>query len=598
MSSLHLDADDEPRRGLGAASRANSVRFDETANQNHFSHSTRPSSEYMSRTSSSGLGGLQLTERSFSHKSEGRASSQHSVRSAASGRASSLVLEHPYGVRDPSRQSPDTFAVAPGLLLLGCTPAIIRCWMNTNFKHDSLLYAAVCTASHKSLLNLRLIRKLGFETCITTNEEGIKMVGLGVYFPEAVVLPSNRPFTPAPRLPSMRVDFHVVDLGIDDDKSIEIFLGSDVLRSHGADILFSIDSMTLFDDYSRKLSMPLVRPESESAFKKLFTSSGAPPLLISEKTEGAGVPAGAGAAAVVKDEAYVNGIGLGSSAAFASSTTASPPPGKYRPPGLLALETSAVEPSTKAGASISASDSDATRRPDSRQSATTSRPPLSLLSSSRPEAHDQPSTTEMTSQTSTPVRSGSSPAIWSNWRREGSSSNLPTHTSGTPPPVAAASVPTAPATTAAAAVSSQPAGMDWASASRNRETSYQRKDTGIRVLKPKVASRAFSTSAASGAAGGTTGTAYGAAPSPSTPVYTTPDSRSRFFDEGRRRGESKGPGTDGKKEEEKETASASTPATAPAPGPATPAPQPKVKANPIGGGSAFSWLNSGGGSGK
>ncbi|KAF2481616.1 hypothetical protein BDY17DRAFT_252697 [Neohortaea acidophila] len=532
MSSLHLDADDEPRRGLGAASRANSVRFDETANQNHFSHSTRPSSEYMSRTSSSGLGGLQLTERSFSHKSEGRASSQHSIRSAASGRASSLVLEHPYGVRDPSRQSPDTFAVAPGLLLLGCTPAIIRCWMNTNFKHDSLLYAAVCTASHKSLLNLRLIRKLGFETCITTNEEGVKMVGLGVYFPEAVVLPSNRPFTPAPRLPSMRVDFHVVDLGIDDDKSIEIFLGSDVLRSHGADILFSIDSMTLFDDYSRKLSMPLVRPESESAFKKLFTSSGAPPLLISEKTEGAAVPACAGAAAVVKDEAYVNGIGLGSSAASASSTTASPPPGKYRPPGLLALETSAVEPSTKAGASISASDSDATRRPDSRQSATTSRPPLSLLSSSRPEAHDQPSTTEVTSQTSTPVRSGSSPAIWSNWRREGT-----------------------PATTAAAAVSSQPAGMDWASASRNRETSYQRKDTGIRVLKPKVASRAFSTSAASG-------------------------------------------GPDGKKEEEKETASASTPATAPAPGPATPAPQPKVKANPIGGGSAFSWLNSGGGSGK
>ena len=35
VGSLHLDADEEPRR-VSAASRANSVRFDETANQAHW----------------------------------------------------------------------------------------------------------------------------------------------------------------------------------------------------------------------------------------------------------------------------------------------------------------------------------------------------------------------------------------------------------------------------------------------------------------------------------------------------------------------------------------------------------------------------------
>lgn len=71
ISSLHLDADDEPRRSMGATSRANSVRFDETANTNHFSHSSRASGDFMLRTSSA-LGGLQLGERSMSYKSGAR----------------------------------------------------------------------------------------------------------------------------------------------------------------------------------------------------------------------------------------------------------------------------------------------------------------------------------------------------------------------------------------------------------------------------------------------------------------------------------------------------------------------------------------------
>ena len=208
MSSLHLDAEDEPRSRMSATSRANSVRFDETANQNHFSHSSRPSMDLMSRTSS-GLGGFSLNERTASHKSEGRASSAHSIRSAASGRAS-LNLDTTYGLGDYGRSPMEHPGLAPGLAWLGSVPAIIRCWMNTNFKHDALLYAAVCTGSFKSFLDMRLVRKLGFEEHVNTGDDG-STIKLPVYFPEAVHHPaSSRSSSPAPQLPALTVDFQVV----------------------------------------------------------------------------------------------------------------------------------------------------------------------------------------------------------------------------------------------------------------------------------------------------------------------------------------------------------------------------------------------------
>lgn len=521
MASFHLDADDEPRRGLGANSRANSVRFDETANQNHFSHSSRPSVEFLSRASS-GLGGLQMTERTSSHKSEGRASSQHSIRSAASGRASSLNLDTTYGIGEPGRSPLETPALAPGLLLLGSVPAIIRCWMNTNFKHDALLYAAVCTGSYKSFLNLSLIRKLGFENEIASNSDGVKTVELPVYFPEAVPHPaSSRSSSPVPQLPTLTVDFQVVDDAPSDDaKAIQIFLGSDVLRSHSADILFSSNSMTLFDDDHSKLSIPLVRPESEAAFKSLFVTSGAAPTAKATPSDSS------------KDESLSNGLGLGSSAASVSSATTSPPPGKYRSPGVIPSETTPSE-STRGGATSS---DNTDIRPASRQSSA-SRPALSLLNT-RSDIREVPS--EIGSQ-STPLRSGSSPAIWSNWRRDAG-----------PAPVN----------------SPQPAGMDWASANKTRESSYQRRDTGIKVLKPKTASRTFSS----------TGTGSGSRSS-------STDVRSRFFDEGRRKSDLELK-PDGKAESSTSagfTTAVTTPSSA------------KTKSNPIGGASAFSWLNSGGG---
>ncbi|KAK4503262.1 hypothetical protein PRZ48_006690 [Zasmidium cellare] len=517
MSSLHLDAEDEPRRGTGANSRANSVRFDESANQNHFSHSTRPSVDLLSRTSS-GLGGLHMNERTSSHKSEGRASSAHSMRSAASGRANSLNLDTAaYGLSD-ARSPSEMPGLAPGLMLLGAVPAIIRCWMNTNFKHDALLYAAVCTGSYKSFLDSRLIQKLGFEQVIRTEEDGTRTVKLPIFFPEAVHHPSSsRSSSPAPSLPSLVVEFRVYEgtAESEESKAIQIFLGSDTLRMHNADILFSSNSMTLFDNERNKLSIPLARPENEAAFNSLTITTGG--SLANGQPEKTTQPA--------KEQPYLNGLGQGSSAASVSSTTTSPPPGtgKYRPPGAIAAESGNLDPA-KAGAT----GSDKESRPPSRQSSA-SRPSLTQLNT-RSEREETP--TEPGSQTA-PQRSATtgSPAIWSNWR--------------------------------STAATAQPSVPDWATATRNREQSYQRKDTGIKVLKPKTATRTFSSTAAT----------------PSSSTASPADGKSRFFDEGRRRSvnDSSKPAI---------TKENQTPAGAAAP---------KTKANPIGGASAFSWLNSGGG---
>lgn len=536
MSSLHLDPEEEPRRGMGAASRANSVRFDETANQGYSAHSNRPSVDYLSRTSS-GLGGLQMNERSTSHKSDGRASSAHSIRSAASGRANSLTG---YSFGDSNRSPLDTPGFAPGMLLLGSVPAIIRCWMNTNFKHDALLYAAVCTGSYRSYLDLRLIQKLGFEDSIISNDEGVKSVQLPVYFPEAIPHPaSSRPNSPAPQLPTLTVDFQVAESGAADDHSIQIFLGSDTLRAHNADILFSSNSITLFDDERSKLSIPLVRPEKEVAFKELYITSGQRPQVQTEQPTNPPPP-------------YLNGLGQGSSGASLSSAAASPPPGgKYRPPGALAAE-SATYDSAKAGA-MSSSDIEA--RPTSMQS-NSSRPSLSLLNT-RPEGNtEQPP--ETTAQQSTPSRAGSTSAIWGNWRSSASAT--------------------------ASNTAQANANLDWAAASRNRDstTAQQRRDTGMKVLKPKIASRSLSSTNSMAAAPALTNNGTNS---------SAGDGRSRFFEEGKQRSVAAGEDTrkvvgavgDGGVRAEN---------SSPGPGGGSIAEKPKTKSNPLGGASAFSWMGS------
>jgi hypothetical protein len=262
---MSLDSEEEPRRG---ASRANSVRFDESAIHGYYGQANRSSSELPLRTGS-GMSSHPLTERSLSHRSDGRQSSSgHSHHSA---RTNSLGLDATRLVGSTS--SPLHTAIPPpGLFLLGPVPCIIRCWLTTNFSNDSLLYAAICSGSYTSFLCYPLIEKLGLHELVAA-EDGVRCIKLPLYLPEASIQQtSSRTGSPTPQLPTITVRFIVRDVD-PDDKSIQIFVGSDVLRSHNADILFSLDKIIMVDDERNKVSIPLVRPENDSVFKSLSTGS-------------------------------------------------------------------------------------------------------------------------------------------------------------------------------------------------------------------------------------------------------------------------------------------------------------------------------------
>ena len=251
LGSLHLDTDDEPRRG--AASRANSVRFDESALHGHLPIRT-----------GSAFGSHPMTERSLSHKSDGRQSSTHSARASSFGfetRPLSATVA-PFVPLGPP----------PGLFILGPVPSIIRCWLDTNFSNESLLYASVCTGSYKSVLDVTLINRLGYQDQITIDREGLKTIKLPVYLPEATIQQSSsRSSSPAPSLPTLTTSFMVQDLKRKTE-AIQIFLGCDLLRTRNAEVHFSYDRLTLYDDDRNKLSVPLVRPENAVLFQNLQTT--------------------------------------------------------------------------------------------------------------------------------------------------------------------------------------------------------------------------------------------------------------------------------------------------------------------------------------
>ncbi|KAL5003326.1 hypothetical protein BDV10DRAFT_190797 [Aspergillus recurvatus] len=263
--NMALDTEDEPRRGT---SRANSVRFDESAIHGYYGQANRSGSELPLRTGS-GMGSLPLTERSLSHRSDGRQSS--SGYSHHSARTNSLALETTSRIMG-SMLSDSPLIPPPGLFLLGPVPAIIRCWLTTNFSNDSLLYAAVCSGSYRSWLSHYTVQKLGLEDQLV-QEADSQYIKLPTYLPEASVHQAlSRPGSPAPQVPTLTIRFLVQHVDTDDN-SVQIILGSDILRAHNADILFSQDKVIMVDDDRHKVSIPLVRPENDSVFKHLHTTS-------------------------------------------------------------------------------------------------------------------------------------------------------------------------------------------------------------------------------------------------------------------------------------------------------------------------------------
>ena len=261
-----LDSEEETRRG---ASRANSVRFDESAIHGYYGQASRSSSDLPFRTGS-GLGSHPLTERSLSHRSDGRLSS--SGHSHHSVRTNSLGLETTSRLMGSSYSESSLIDPPPGLFLLGPVPCIIRCWLTTEFTNDSLLYAAICSGSYASSIGMPLLRKLRMHQGLLS-EGGRLYIKIPVYLPEASIHgSSSRASSPAPSLPSITIRFIVRDEDVD-DSSIQIIVGSDVLRARNADILFSQDKVHMSDDERNRVSVPLVRPERDSIFRPLRSIS-------------------------------------------------------------------------------------------------------------------------------------------------------------------------------------------------------------------------------------------------------------------------------------------------------------------------------------
>lgn len=488
IGNLQLDADEEPRR-IGATSRANSVRFDETANPGHWAHASRSSLDLIPRTGS-GMGGHVMSERSYSHKSDGRQSSAgQSVHSTTSGRANSLTSFGPINSIGPP-------GLAPGLFILGPVPAIIRCWLNTDFKHDALLYAAVCSGIYTSCLNYHVVERLGFQNQIIVDDQGSRSIKLPVYLPEAVpVSASSRSESPAPHLPSIVVDFSIIEEhhADADTKAIQIFLGSDMLREHHADVLFSSNQLTLYDDDRSKLQIPLVRPEDERAFKSLsVTYSSRAPAQSRNRSDS--VPL-----SVPQDVTIKNSIG-------------------------------ACEPSMPAA--ILNIDGNVGEL-DKSDLGDDSSLCLGLTTASRAETNTKD--THNGDAAGVTQQLGAASTTWSNWRRE-------------------------------SVEKTNASSLDWASIGRSIGSglSHERRDTGMKVLKPSKPLRSMQTS-----------------------TLTAGGGQSRFFDEGKQRSEGEVSGGAAVNAAKRTMAAEKTKDTAPAPG------KQRV-ANPVGGASAFVWLNSGG----
>lgn len=288
LGSLQLEAEEEPIR-RGAASRANSVRFDESAlhGANWSAHGGRNSADFGPARPSSGMGGHQM-ERTHSHKSDGRHSSAghsvHSMQSGMSGRASSLGLDTNFSIggREDDDSPLDIPEPPPGLYVMPSPPSIIRCWVTASFTSADLLYAVVCTGSQRTTIDYSLVKELQLVESIQRDADGINRITLPVFLAEARVIQSNtRSASPAGQLPSITCTFEVT-VGPDPQevstsgKMIRVFIGSQTLRVHSTDLLLSQNLMTLYGNNRDKLSVPFVRPEDDAVFKNLMTVNSAP----------------------------------------------------------------------------------------------------------------------------------------------------------------------------------------------------------------------------------------------------------------------------------------------------------------------------------
>ncbi|KAL2259965.1 hypothetical protein VTK26DRAFT_6177 [Humicola hyalothermophila] len=399
LGTLQIDTEDEPIR-RGAASRANSVRFDESAlhGASFGGHSTRHSGDFGPIRPGSGMGGHQMMERSYSHKSDGRHSSAghsvHSMHSGISGRASSLGLDSNFVIGSRDDDSPlDIPEPPPVFYILGSPPSIIRCWLTTNFTSDGLLYAVVCTGSQKTTVEYSLLRELDLVNNIHRDVDGVHRITLPVFLAEARVTQSNsRSTSPTPQLPSITTSFEVT--GMDQQESpdckklIRVFIGSHTLRMHSADILLSQNLMTLYGSDRDKLSIPFVRPDDDAVFKHLTTANmvpsktklnaAAPEFVASEKT----------GKARAQETAKDQGGSESKSGESGSEGVQSPgaPPGQPANPAVAAVSSETNVEAVKSSTEVAVSEPPAKAATTATETTTRREPSAAILTSWRQTA--------------------------------------------------------------------------------------------------------------------------------------------------------------------------------------------------------------------
>lgn len=225
-----LDEVDVSRRGT---SRANSVRFDESAIQSHWVPESHSSSEYLPPRSS-GVGGP-LMERSLSYKSDyksdGRQSSMRSFDNfSMAGSEHDCTLPSALRPRDIIEcNTPSVFDAAP---------AVIRCWLGMDCSYDSILFALICTGSSKSFIDSSLVFRCGFKDKIWREDEE-ERISLSLFLGSASV--PTETVSSHTTLPRLKVEFTVVQTleRPHNQKLVQIVLGSDILSAIKADVMFS-----------------------------------------------------------------------------------------------------------------------------------------------------------------------------------------------------------------------------------------------------------------------------------------------------------------------------------------------------------------------
>ncbi|TGZ76686.1 hypothetical protein EX30DRAFT_375287 [Ascodesmis nigricans] len=268
ISGLHLEDVDVPRRG---ASRANSVRFDDSATTNHWIHDSPGPSDYFGHRSSNSVGGYPI-ERSSSHKSDQRSDGRQSSMRSFDGEVS---FEPENGnSRPPTRGSDmlDSCLHRPSAPPIIPAPAIIRCVLSTASAFNPLVYAVVCTGSARSSIESSLVTRLGLQDRVEHNPERGTRVQLTLLFGEAIVIHNGRQTAPT-RPARLTVEFSVLTqrAGKCREDGIGIFIGSDIMAAHMGDVLFSQNRLVLHVDDGRKVYIPFIRPEAEDTFSDIMT---------------------------------------------------------------------------------------------------------------------------------------------------------------------------------------------------------------------------------------------------------------------------------------------------------------------------------------